>query len=198
MKTSTLLFAAGLSLALFCLVPVSGPKHPVPQNNFQMPIPRLKTPESLREYEPLIREAADHIGWDWRLVASVIYHESRFHNDAHSPKGATGLMQIRSSRYSEDTLLNPAVNISIGTAYLKKLGKMFHAASHQDSVKFALAAYNIGEGNLRKLIVQADSAGLDPSYWDLVAHVLPEGHHTANYVEKVLRTFEGYCEILPR
>ena len=198
MKTSTLLFAAGLSLALFCLVPVSGPKHPVPQNNFQMPIPRLKTPESLREYEPLIREAADHIGWDWRLVASVIYHESRFDNNAQSSKGATGLMQIRSSHYSEDTLLNPVVNIAIGTAYLKKLDGMFRAASRQDSVKFALAAYNLGDGNIRKLIVRADSAGLDPSYWDLVAHVLPEGHHTPEYVEKVLRTYERYCEILPR
>ena len=121
MKTSTLLLATGISLVLICLTSVSGPKHPVPQNNFQMPILRLKTPESLREYEPLIREAADHIGWDWRLVASVIYHESRFDNNAQSSKGATGLMQIRSSRYSEDTLLNPVVNIAIGTAYLKKL-----------------------------------------------------------------------------
>ena len=187
-----------LTLALLFFVPLNGPRHPVPKNSFQEPVPHLKAPDSLKEYEPLIREAAGYIGWDWRLVASVIYHESRFDNNAQSSKGATGLMQIRSSRYSEDTLLNPVVNIAIGTAYLKKLDGMFRAASRQDSVKFALAAYNFGDGNIRRLIDKADSSGLDPTYWNLVAHMLPEGHHTPEYVEKVLRTYERYCEILPR
>ena len=197
MKHRVLYYALGLS-ALLLLAPVLSPQHPVPENNFQEEFPATPIPEGLSTYEHIIRHAAGNTGWDWRLIAAIIYHESRFHNEAHSSKGATGLMQIRSSRYSQDSLLIPAVNISIGTEYLKKLGKMFPAASREDSLKFALAAYNLGDGNIRKLIAQADSAGLDPTYWELVAHMLPEGHHKPSYVNNVLRTYDSYCSRLPR
>ena len=197
MNKPVLYYAIGLTLVLL-LMPVRSPQHPVPENNFLEEFPASSIPEGLSTYENVIRSAAGEIGWDWRLIASIIYHESRFNNEAESSKGAAGLMQIRSNRYSRDTLLIPSVNISIGTAYLKRLESMFPAASSEDSLKFALAAYNLGDGNVRKLIARADSAGLDPTYWELVAHMLPEGHRTPKYVEKVLRTYETYCARLPR
>lgn len=197
MKRPALYYALGLS-AILLLTPVLSPQHPLPENNFLEEFPVSSIPEGLSTYENTIRSAAKDSGWDWRLIASIIYHESRFHNEAQSSKGATGLMQIRSSRYSQDTLLIPSVNIAIGTEYLKRLETMFPAASREDSLKFALAAYNLGDGNIRKLIAQADSAGLDSRYWELVAHMLPDGHRTPVYVNKVLRTYENYCARLPR
>jgi membrane-bound lytic murein transglycosylase MltF len=197
MKRPALYYALGLS-AILLLTPVLSPQHPLPENNFLEEFPVSSIPEGLSTYESTIRSAAKDSGWDWRLIASIIYHESRFHNEAQSSKGATGLMQIRSSRYSQDTLLIPSVNIAIGTEYLKRLETMFPAASREDSLKFALAAYNLGDGNIRKLIAQADSAGLDSRYWELVAHMLPDGHRTPAYVNKVLRTYENYCARLPR
>lgn len=197
MKRPALYYALGLS-AILLLTPVLSPQHPLPENNFLEEFPVSSIPEGLYTYENTIRSAAKDSGWDWRLIASIIYHESRFHNEAQSSKGATGLMQIRSSRYSQDTLLIPSVNIAIGTEYLKRLENMFPAASREDSLKFALAAYNLGDGNIRKLIAQADSAGLDSRYWELVAHMLPDGHRTPAYVNKVLRTYENYCARLPR
>ncbi len=197
MKRPALYYALGLS-AILLLTPVLSPQHPLPENNFLEEFPVSSIPEGLSTYENTIRSAAKDSGWDWRLIASIIYHESRFHNEAQSSKGATGLMQIRSSRYSQDTLLIPSVNIAIGTEYLKRLENMFPAASREDSLKFALAAYNLGDGNIRKLIAQADSAGLDSRYWELVAHMLPDGHRTPAYVNKVLRTYENYCARLPR
>lgn len=197
MKRPALYYALGLS-AILLLTPVLSPQHPLPENNFLEEFPVSSIPEGLYTYENTIRSAAKDSGWDWRLIASIIYHESRFHNEAQSSKGATGLMQIRSSRYSQDTLLIPSVNIAIGTEYLKRLETMFPAASREDSLKFALAAYNLGDGNIRKLIAQADSAGLDSRYWELVAHMLPDGHRTPAYVNKVLRTYENYCARLPR
>lgn len=197
MKRPALYYALGLS-AILLLTPVQSPQHPLPENNFLEEFPVSSIPEGLSTYENTIRSAAKDSGWDWRLIASIIYHESRFHNEAQSSKGATGLMQIRSSRYSQDTLLIPSVNIAIGTEYLKRLETMFPAASREDSLKFALAAYNLGDGNIRKLIAQADSAGLDSRYWELVAHMLPDGHRTPAYVNKVLRTYENYCARLPR
>lgn len=148
--------------------------------------------EPLSAYDRQLRLVADSLGWDWRLLAAVVYHESRFHNEASSSKGAVGLMQIRSARYSADSLLDPMTNISVGARYLRKLEKMFPAASPVDAMKFALAGYNLGEGKVGRLIQMADEAGLDATRWDNVAQMLPPGHHTVKYVENVLDTYTRY------
>lgn len=153
---------------------------------------------SISQYDNLLRQNADSIGWDWRLLAAVVYHESRFHNEATSHKGARGLMQIRSHRYTEEELSNPARNLNIGSRYLKRLEGMFPGASPTESVKFALAAYNYGEGNVNRLIAQAQAQGLDATCWDQVATLLPEGHHTVSYVSNVLDTYAYYSRLYPR
>ena len=153
---------------------------------------------SISQYDRLLKTAADSIGWDWRLLAAVVYHESRFHNEATSSKGARGLMQILSSRYSPEELDNPARNLSVGSRYLHRLEKQYPAANPTESVKFALAAYNLGEGRVASLISQADTLGLDASRWDNVATLLPEGHHTVSYVNNVLDTYQYYSRLYPK
>lgn len=150
---------------------------------------------SISQYDNLIRAAADSIGWDWRLLAAVVYHESRFHNDATSHKGARGLMQIRSSRYTAEELANPARNISVGARYLHRLEGMFPGATPMESIKFALAAYNMGEGKVTRLISQAEAQGMDASRWSNVAKLLPQGHHTVSYVNNVLDTYQYYSRV---
>ena len=155
---------------------------------------------SISQYDNILRQSADSIGWDWRLLAAVTYHESRFHNDANSSKGALGLMQIRSKRYPEEVLLNPAANIRVGSLYLKKLQDMFSdtAADPTESIKFALAAYNMGEGKVGQLIGKTEDLGQDASRWDNVKEQLPEHHHTRAYVENVLNTYAYYSKLYPR
>ncbi len=155
---------------------------------------------SISQYDNILRQSADSIGWDWRLLAAVVYHESRFHNDANSSKGALGLMQIRSKRYTAEMLLNPSANITVGSRYLKKLENMFSdtASDPVEATKFALAAYNMGEGKLVQLIEQAQEQGMDPSRWDNLKTMLPEGHHTRAYVENVLNTYSYYSKLYPR
>ena len=155
---------------------------------------------SISQYDNILRQCADSIGWDWRLLAAVVYHESRFHNDASSSKGALGLMQIRSKRYPEEVLLNPAANISVGSRYLSRMQKMFSekAANPTEAIKFALAAYNMGEGKTGSLIEIAEEQGLDASRWDIVKQELPEHHHTRAYVENVLNTYAYYSKLYPR
>ena len=46
-------------------------------------------------YDSLIRAWADTLGWDWHMLAALIYKESRFHIEARSQMGAEGLMQLR-------------------------------------------------------------------------------------------------------
>ncbi len=188
------ILAGCLTLALL-LIPVGGSWHPVPEKNF---LPREPKNPKLLAYEPLLREYADSIGWDWRLLASIVYHESRFTNEAKSHKGATGLMQINSSRYSEESLLNPSFNLYVGTAYLKKLEHMYAASSALDTLKFALAAYNLGDGKVRQLVNMTRDAGMDATCWDTVALMLPKGHHTVSYVNKVLDSYSSYRRLYPR
>ena len=153
---------------------------------------------SIPQYDNLLRQNADSIGWDWRLLAAVVYHESRFHNNATSHKGARGLMQIRSKRYTAEELANPARNLYIGSRYLRKLEKMFDGATPMESKKFALAAYNYGEGKVSRLIARAAEEGLDTGRWDKVATLLPEGHHTVSYVSNILDTYAYYSRLYPK
>ena len=160
---------------------------------------------SISPYDAIVKQNAGEMGWDWRLLSAMIYHESKFINESCSDKGAVVLMQIHSDRYSVDTLLDPAVNISIGTKYLTYLSNMFaeHGADSVECLKFALAAYNCGEGNVLKCIRTAEELGVDPTRWDNVVSVIPEvpgfhGKQTIAYVREVLDTYEEYSEVYPR
>lgn len=156
--------------------------------------------DKLSDYDKSIRRHAEAIGWDWRLVASVIYHESRFHIAANSDKGAVGLMQIRSARYTDEEMLDPEANLQTGTRYLARLLAMFKpiSANDMEAVKFTLAAYNMGEGRVLAWKESARQQGLDDRWWDQVCSLLPRGHHTRAYVENVLNTYAEYSKIYPR
>ena len=160
---------------------------------------------SISPYDALVKQNADEMGWDWRLLSAIIYHESKFINESCSDKGAVGLMQIRNERFCVDTLLDPAVNISIGTKYLTYLSQMFaeHGADSVECLKFALAAYNCGEGNLLKCIRTAEELGVDATRWDSIVSIIPEvpgfhGKQTIAYVREVLDTYDEYAEVYPR
>ena len=154
---------------------------------------------AISRYDSLIQKHARNIGWDWRLIAAVIYNESRFHNEANSGKGAQGLMQILSSKYTAEEMSDPDRNLEIGTKYLKKLDRMLSKSikDTHERLKFVLASYNFGEGKIQRLMDQAKQQGLDPARWDDVSSLLPEGHHTVSYVEKVLDTYRDYSRLYP-
>lgn len=154
---------------------------------------------AISRYDSVIQKHARNIGWDWRLIAAVIYNESRFHNEANSGKGAQGLMQILSSKYTAEEMSDPDRNLEIGTKYLKKLDRMLSKSikDAHERLKFVLASYNFGEGKIQRLMDQAKQQGLDPARWDDVSSLLPEGHHTVSYVEKVLDTYRDYSRLYP-
>ena len=160
---------------------------------------------SISPYDDIVKRNADAMGWDWRLLSAMIYHESKFINESCSDKGAVGLMQIHNETYSVDTLLIPEVNISIGTKYLTYLSGMFaeHGADSVECLKFALAAYNCGEGNVLKCIKTAEDLGVDPTRWDNIVSIIPDvpgfhGKQAIAYVREVLDTYNEYSEVYPR
>jgi soluble lytic murein transglycosylase-like protein len=107
---------------------------------------------NVAKFAPLIERDAKLNGLDPALVKAVIAVESAFEPAAISPKGALGLMQLTpdtgarygvvadKERSAEQKLLDPAINLSIGTRYLRDLLVLF-----ANDLSLALAAYNAGE-----------------------------------------------------
>ena len=97
-------------------------------------------------YDPIIEKASGRHGVDARIVKAVIQVESSFHPRARSPKGAMGLMQLMpdtARQYEARNPYDPESNIQAGTKYLGKLLGEFE-------LPLALAAYNAGEGAVRR------------------------------------------------
>ena len=97
-------------------------------------------------YDPMIEHAALKHSVDARLVKAVIQVESAFQPRARSRKGAMGLMQLMPATARQLQARNPfdpASNIDAGTKYLKRLLDEF-------DLPLALAAYNAGEGAVRR------------------------------------------------
>lgn len=193
MKRRSLLYGAALAIPLLLIPVTRTPRVSPDETQVEWPV----NPGSISQYDTIIRQAAENIGWDWRLLSAVIYHESRFHNEAQSAKGARGLMQIRSQRYTPEELSNPSRNLYVGTRYLKKLEKRYADTGPVEAIKFALASYNLGDGRVASLVERADTLGLDATRWDSVATLLPKGHHTVSYVNNVLNTYSRYARQYP-
>ena len=106
-------------------------------------------------YDDMIKVYSNEIGWDWRLLASMIYQESKFDPDAQSWAGASGLMQMIPStafEYGLDTCgeASPMASIEAGTRHLIKLEKYWlkFISSKPERIKFVLASYNVGLGHI--------------------------------------------------
>lgn len=97
-------------------------------------------------YDPIIERAATRHDVDARIVKAVIQVESAFQPRARSPKGAMGLMQLMpqtARQYKARNPYDPTSNIDAGTKYLRRLLNEFE-------LPLALAAYNAGEGAVRR------------------------------------------------
>jgi len=97
-------------------------------------------------YDAMIDRASEQHDVDARIVKAVIQVESAFKARARSPKGAMGLMQLMPAtarQYQARNPYDPKSNIDAGTKYLSTLLNEFE-------LPLALAAYNAGEGAVRR------------------------------------------------
>lgn len=171
---------------------------------------------TISKYDSLIQKYSDKIGWDWRLLASMMYQESRFNPDARSPQGAFGVMQmmpVTGAKYGIDTTATVEQQIAAGVRYLAYLNKLFsdRVSDEQERIKFILASYNVGPGHIFDAVRLADRMGKQPMVWDnnvdscLLDKSLPEyytlpearngycrGKEAFTYVRDVIQRFEGY------
>ena len=133
--------------------------------------PQKPTSGHLSPFDGMIKAAAKKLGWDWRLLASLIYQESHFKLDLESEKGAFGLMQLMPvvmERYNIGYDATPEEQLNAGVQLLQYLEKCLQnkVADSVQRVKFVLAAYNSGLGHVYDAQRLALKYGKDPEVWD--------------------------------
>lgn len=128
-------------------VVIEEPKEVAP-----LPPPPPPPPLVISKYDSLFKEVAKEYNMDWRLLAAIANAESKFTNDAVSPAGAVGLMQImpivaKQFGYSRAQLLDTRTNIEMAAKVLSKnqeLLKLPDSINEDDKWKLILACYNAG------------------------------------------------------
>ncbi len=174
----------------------------------------------ISEYDEYIQRYSQEIGWDWRLVASLIYQESRFDPSARSWAGAYGLMQLMPStarRFGISPKSPPGEQIRAGTEFIAWLDIHFKSAvpDPEERIKFILAAYNVGPGHIFDAITLAGKMGLDPEVWygnvetallkksdpkyyrdPDVNYGYARGRETYDFVIQVLERYEHYKNLI--
>ena len=169
-------------------------------------------------YDDLFRKYAADLGWDWRMVAALVYQESKFSIGSISSRGATGLMQVMPQTgkyYGIENLLDPEQNIIAGTRHLKRLQNLLrkHDIEQEELIKFTLAAYNAGEGRITDCRNLAAAKGFDNRKWEEIVKIIPlmredsileeesvklgkfKGHETIDYIDSIMAHYNAICQI---
>lgn len=143
-------------------------------------------------YRELVVEEANRVEINPLLLLSVIRQESFFEGFVTSGADARGLMQVLPAtgeelaarydwppNYSEDDLLNPAINLRLGARYLANQRQYF------GNIYVGLAAYNGGPGNAN---IWHELSGDDP---DLFLEII-RFDETRTYIKQIAEFMNLY------
>jgi membrane-bound lytic murein transglycosylase F len=174
----------------------------------------------ISKYDESIKKYSKEIGWDWRLVSSLVYQESRFNPTVVSWAGAQGLMQLMpntAKRFGVTDSSAPSKNIEAGIKFISWLDKQLKSTV-KDSVerrKFVLASYNIGLGHIQDAQKLAEKNGANPALWEdnvekylklkenpnyyldsIVSYGYCRGSNACKYVKEVLDRYQEYVKVI--
>ena len=146
------------------------------------------------EIKTLIYQIAENHDISPILLGAISYQESHWNAEAISPTYVKGLMMLTKAVAQEQNVedrFNPLQSLEGGVKhFLKMLDKVPERITDPDKTNFALAAYNIGYGNLEKARVLTQRAGKNPDLWTDVRQHLPDldsadGKTAVRYVENI-------------
>ena len=147
-----------------------------------------------KDYSEYVSKYSEEYNVEEDLIYAIIKAESNFDPNAQSNKDAQGLMQLMYStaeeiankiniNLTEDNILDPDININLGTNYISSLLNKY------ECVEIALAAYNAGSGNVDKWIengvIQSDGSDIENIPYK----------ETNTYVRKVMRDYNIYMQL---
>jgi peptidoglycan lytic transglycosylase F len=177
------------------------------------------TTGKLCEYDDLLKQYATDLNWDWRLLASQAFQESRFRPAARSWAGATGLLQLMPATAREfgvHDALDPVDNIRGAVKFLQWLQTFWakRVPDENERLKFILASYNTGAGHVEDAQRLTVKYGGNPQVWDDVSYWLLQkstqqyssdpvvkfgfcrGLEPVNYVTLILERFDHYKQFV--
>ncbi len=177
---------------------------------------RITVDSGLSPYDKLVKDNARKYQFDWRLITSQMFQESRFDPNARSAAGAQGLMQVLPRTAKELgflDLVQPQQSISAGIQYLDWTRARFTKnISLQEKLFFSLAAYNAGFGHVKDAQKLAKKMGLrsdkwfdnvekamlllqKPQYYKKARFGYCRGSEPVNYVRRIQQRYLSYVEI---
>ena len=151
----------------------------------------------------LFRTYGAQYDFDWLMLASFAFQESGFDQNARSPVGAIGVMQVLPSTAADRAVGIPDIedlenNVHAGTKYLSVLRGHYFSDEEMDATErmlFTMAGYNAGPNRINRLRRVAAERGLDPNIWfnnvELVA-AAQVGAEPVNYVNNIYRYYIAY------
>lgn len=151
----------------------------------------------ISDYDEEIKTYAEEIGWDWRMLASQIYQESKFNPRAKSWAGAVGMMQLMPAtikRFKVKNPLNPIENMRGGIKFISWLDKYWSKLipDSTEKKKFVLASYNIGLGHIQDAYKLTAKFKSDSTMWKgNVEEFLLKKSKAKFYNDEVVKF--GYC-----
>jgi membrane-bound lytic murein transglycosylase F len=183
-----------------------------------VPRNRPSIPEgALTPYDELLQWVGRQWEIDWRLLASLMYEESRFDPLAIGPGGSAGLFQFMPFTWRElgvEDPHHPGEAAEAGARYLRRLMDGFEGLPLPDRVAMAIASYNVGPRHVFDARQLAREMGFDPNRWvgsvetamlllddPEVARRFPAGvcrcRRAVGYTRRILHRYHAYTEQFP-
>ncbi len=170
-------------------------------------VKNVTSESEMRKFKNLVKIFQEHgetYDFDFLMLMAQGFQESQLNQNARSPRGAVGIMQLLPS-----TAADPAIgikdidkdakrNIEAGCKYMRLLADKYLSDEELTPVNRTLmsfAAYNAGPGNLRKFRSLAKKSGMDPNKWFqnveyAAARIV--GQETVTYVSNIYKYYVAY------
>lgn len=171
-----------------------------------------KASEDMRRFNEAVkffRKYGRQYDLDFLLLAAQGYQESRLDQNALSPAGAVGVMQLLPSTAAAPPISLPNIrhletNIHAGAKYYRHLIDRYYAdpaISPLNRMLFAFAGYNAGPGNMARMRRLTRDMGLDPNQWFANVEVAAgkvTGQETVRYVGNIYKYYLAYRTVIER
>ncbi|MCX6231908.1 MAG: transporter substrate-binding domain-containing protein [Bacteroidetes bacterium] len=124
----------------------------------------------ISKFDAAIKKHSHMIGWDWRLLASLIYQESNFQPNLVGWSGAFGVMQMMPGtayKFGITEKSSVADQIKGGVRLIRLLDKLLpkEITKPDERIKFTLAAYNAGFDHIMDARNLCKKYGQNPNIW---------------------------------
>jgi membrane-bound lytic murein transglycosylase MltF len=151
----------------------------------------------------LFQKYANQYQFPWMLISAAAYQESGLNQEAESPVGAIGVMQVMPATAAAPPIRIPNItklepNIHAGVKLLKYIRDDYFKNDPMDPLNktlMTLAAYNAGPGRLKQCRQMAAAMGMNPNVWfQNVEYAVAKkvGAETVEYVSNIYKYYLGW------